>query len=131
MEVAFEGIKDETLATDVNVERAYRAWFAKDYAALGTALKDVPKESSRYTEARYFLGLARYHLDKPEEALEIWKAAITACAQDPWIYRADWAYTNVKQGKGPRMFTTTGPKTSLLKRHGYMVNKNPDLAGPK
>ena len=62
-------------------------------------------------------------------AIEIWKSTIEACAQDPWIYRADWAYSNVKAGKKKqRTFSTRGPKTSLLKRHGYMGNRNTDIA---
>ncbi len=55
------------------------------------------------------------------------------CAQDAWIYRADWAYTNVKEGKrkGRRVFSTRGPKTSLLNRHGYVGRRNPDLDDPE
>jgi len=52
---------------------------------------------------------------------------IKGCPQDPWIYRADWAYCALKR-KGGAMFSSSGPRTSLLNRIGYMGRKNPDLA---
>ena len=129
MDAELATIEDEALAADVRMERAHKLWHAQDDKAIEALLTDFPEDSGRYTEARYFLGLARYHQGAKDEAIAIWKTTIEACAQDPWIYRADWAYSNAKTtGKGPRVYSTRGPKTSLLDRHGYMGNANPDLA---
>lgn len=125
-------VKAPELAPDVRMERAHALWQAKQYKALRDALADFPADARRYTEARYYLGLAHHLLGETKAALDTWASTVKACAQDPWIYKADWAYTNVKEaGSGRRMFSTAGPKTSLLGRHGYMGNQNPDLTGPR
>jgi tetratricopeptide (TPR) repeat protein len=126
MERAFEKVDDAALADDVRMERAHRAWAERDFEKLRDALKDFPKESNRYTEARYHEGLAHHHLGDPDKALETWKETIKACAQDPWIYRADWAYTEVQDG-GRGSFSSAKKGSSLLGRIGYMGNGNPDL----
>ena len=122
-------VKHPGFADDVAMESAYQFWHEGRWEDLRRSLKDFPKDSNRYTEARYHFGLGLYKAGRTDEALAIWKATVEKCSQDPWIYRADWAYTNVKEGKrgGRRVFTTRGPKTSLLKRHGYMGRRNPDL----
>ena len=60
----------------------------------------------------------------------MWKETIQGCSQDPWIYRADWAYTEVKDGNR-KAFSAQGPKTSVLDRIGYMGRQNPDLQRAK
>ncbi len=123
MEKALAGVKD---ASEVAVERAHRFWEDRDFQKLRDTLKDVPASSNRYTEARYYLGLAHFHLDAKDEALKVWKETIKACSQDPWIYRADWAYCDVKDGsKGS--YSSADPGSSCLGRIGYMGRRNPDL----
>ncbi len=130
MERAFAGVRSGALADDVRVERAWRLWHAREFEKLLAHLKDFPKASRRFTEARYLKGLAAHHLGKKDEALEIWKETIAACAQDPWIYRADWAYSSVKDGDR-RVFVAGAKGSSLLGRIGYMGGANPDLKGPR
>jgi tetratricopeptide (TPR) repeat protein len=126
MEKAFATVKDAALADDVTVERAYRLWVDRSFEELRDALKDVPATSNRYTEARYYLGLAYFHLDAKVDALKVWKETIKACSQDPWIYRADWAYCDVKDG-GKGSYSSADPGSSCLGRIGYMGRRNPDL----
>ena len=130
MEKQLGKVEDESLAADVRMERAYPLWYGAKYKELKKHLAGFPKTSDRYAEARYHEGLAAHHLGEKDEAMAIWKSTIKGCAQGPWIYRADWAYTQLKQGGGRRGFSSMGPRTSLLNRIGYMGNKNPDLAGP-
>ena len=130
MEKHFQQVQDNRFAADLRMERAYRLWTDREYAKLRDHLQDFPKSSSRYTEGRYYEGLAAFHLGDEKQALAIWKQTITACDQDAWNYRADWAYTNVIDGE-KRGFSTAGPKTSLLNRIGYMGRRNPDLAKSK
>ena len=126
MEKALAAVQEADLADDVAVERAHRHWADRAFEKLRDALKDVPSTSNRYTEARYYLGLAHFHLDARDEALKVWKETIKACSQDPWIYRADWAYCDVKDGsKGA--YSSADPGSSCLGRIGYMGRKNPDL----
>jgi len=61
-------------------------------------------------------------------ALRIWKETIHVCAQNPWVYRADWAYTNIMQPPRAR-FTTADTPVSLLNRIGYAGPQNLDLKG--
>ncbi len=126
----FALVKDDSLKDDVRMERAYELWYAKKHKELAEHLKDFPKESNRYTEARYYQGLAAYHGGDKEQAQQLWEVTVKSCSQDPWIYRADWAYTGLKQG--PRtMVSSAGKRVSLLNRIGYMGRRNPDLQGPK
>ena len=132
MEAHFQHVHvdDRDLAADVRMERAYRFWFNEEYGKLREHLKDFPKSSKRYTEARYYEGLALYHLGKKDEALAVWKETVEGSSQDPWIYRADWAYTSILDGK-KKTFSTLDKGSSLLNRIGYAGTENPDLSGPK
>jgi len=123
---AFEKVDDKDLADDVVVEKAYRHWAAGDFEKLRDALKDVPKESNRWTEARYYGGLALYHLGEKEKACDFWKETIKASKQDAWVYRTDWAYCGVKDKAGGS-FSSDKKGSSCLGRIGYMGAKNPDL----
>jgi tetratricopeptide (TPR) repeat protein len=126
----FAKVNDEKLLDDVRMERAYTFWKEKRFAELRDHLRAFPKESNRYTEARYYEGLAHFHLKKAETALAIWKSTIEASKQDPWVYRADWAYCNAKEKGGTRLFSSSaGKRTSCLNRIGYMGRRNPDLKG--
>lgn len=121
-------VDDPDLADDVRMERAYAMWAAGEFEALLEHLSKFPQESNRYTEASYYTGLAQYHLGDPEEATRTWGRTITSCAQDPWIYRADWAYSDLQRKGGGRSFSTGGKRVSLLNRIGYMGRGgNPDL----
>lgn len=132
MEVHLRKVRDKALAADVRMERAHRLWQEREYEELRAALADFPKQSHRYSEARYHLGLAHYHLGRRKEAMKIWKEMILSRPQDPWIYRADWAYTNIKDGvRGGRLITGAGTGNSPLGRIGYMGGRNPDLRGPQ
>lgn len=131
LEEHLRGVQDPDLADDVRMERAYPLWHAGEFARLERHLKGFPEDSNRYTEARYHLGLALYHQGRVEPAREVWKATIKGCSQDPWIYRADWAFCNTAEGaEDQRAFTSTGPRRSLLSRIGYMGRRNPDLEAP-
>ena len=132
MEAHFGKIKDEhkMLANDMRMERAYQFWCEEEYEKLRDHLAQFPEGTNRYTEAMYHLGLAWYHLDDKKRAQKIWRGGIKSCSQDPWIYRADWAYTQSKEKGARRGFSSGQKKTSLLKRIGYMGRRNPDLSGP-
>ncbi len=130
MDEHFEKVDDQKLADDLRMERAYRHWEVGDVKQLAEHLKGFPKPSNRFTEARYYEGLAAYHRGDKKAATEIWQSTITGCGQDPWVYRADWAYTASKDDQrtgGFRVFSTGGKRTSLLGRIGYMGRGNPDL----
>jgi tetratricopeptide (TPR) repeat protein len=126
-ESLFAKVSKDTLADDLRIERAYRHWSDANFEKLVDHLREFPKESNRYSEARYYQGLALYHLGKKDEAMKLWESTIKACSQDPWIYRADWAFTTLKQDGARGFFSTSGPKDSLLGRIGYMGRANPDL----
>lgn len=123
----FAKVSKNTLADDVRIERAYRNWNDANFEKLVDHLPEFRKESNRYSEARYYQGRALYHLGKKDEAMKLWESTIKACSQDPWIYRADWAYTTLKQDGARGFFSRSGPKNSLLGRIGYMGRANPDL----
>ena len=123
----FAKVDDPALKDDVEMERAYRYWVTGEFEQLQKHLVEFPRDSNRFTEARYHLGLALFHLGKIEKATALWKATIKACSQDPWIYRADWAYCNAKSSGGRRSFSSAGARTSCLNRIGYMGRRNPDL----
>jgi tetratricopeptide (TPR) repeat protein len=130
MEKHLAKVTDKDLADDVQMERAYPLWYRGRFEELEKHLARFPRGSNRYTEAQYYRGLALHHLDRRKQALDTWKRTIKGCSEDPWIYRADWAYTQLQQGRGQGFFSSAGPKTSLLNRIGYMGRGNPDLDGP-
>ncbi len=123
-------VKSKDLADDARMEQAYRFWYEEEYEQLRDHLAQFPKGSNRFTEASYHLGLAHYHLGAKKQARKTWSRCIKSCSQDPWIYRADWAYTQSKQKGNPRAFSSSGKRSSLLNRIGYMGRGNPDLSGP-
>ena len=131
MEQHLAAVRDEALADDVRMERAYLLWHLRKYERLAKHLADFPKESNRFSEARYYEGLALFHAGRKDDALEVWESTVTGCSQDPWIYRADWAYCNLKREGGRGFFSSGGPRTSKLNRIGYMGRRNPDLKGPR
>lgn len=126
---ALAKVDDERFADDVLVERA---WLLLHDGKFGEALADanrVANDSPRHTEARYLAGVIEYSDGHRDEALAIWKSLVTSCSQDRWIYRADWAYTQTRDGDR-RSFSTIDPRNSLLGRIGYMQRRNPDLEAP-
>ena len=131
MEKALARVKGGELEDDARVERAWHRYAEHDFAAAAKEVAAVGKESRRTTEARYLVGLAQWQQGKKDEALATWKATIEHCSQDPWIYRADWAFTQASEGSdGHGSFSTGGPRTSPLGRIGYMGRRNPDLDPP-
>ncbi len=129
MERWLSKVRDPALADDVRMERAYRLWYARRFKELADWLRDFPRASHRYSEARYYYGLALYHLGKRQRALDVWADLIRTVPEGPWVYRADWAYTSLQQGSR-LSFSTRGPRISLLGRIGYMGPPNPDLQQP-
>ena len=129
MEAALGHVKDVSLTADVRIERAWRCWREMKYEALRDPLKDFPADSKRSTEARYFAALAEYHIGRKKEALKAWKELAKEKNEDPWVYRADWAYMTVKQA-GKTSFSSGDNDRSPLGRIGYMGRENLDLKGP-
>lgn len=128
MDHRFAAVASAELADDVRVERALAAWQRADFDAMRLQLDDFPKASNRYSEARYLAGLERFHADDKPAAQRIWAAMIGGCSQDPFVYRADWAYANSKrEGRSGMTTFRSGQKGSPLGRIGYMGRDNPDL----
>ena len=116
---------------DVRVERAWLHHHERDFAAAAKEVAKIARKSDRYSESRYLTGLAQWHQGKKDDALATWNSAIDHCSQDPWVYRADWAYTQGKDANSGRTsFSTGGKRTSPLGRIGYMGRRNPDLDLP-
>lgn len=132
--VALERVVDPAHADGAHVERAWLALQERDFKKVHAETKAIATASSSNHEADYVDGLAHFHDGKLEAAQKCWKVLITkAKAQDRFIYRADWAYTQSLQAKdaGKRAgsgFSTAGPRQSLLDRIGYMGREHPDLA---
>jgi hypothetical protein len=68
-EKLFMKITDDELADDVRMEQAYRHWHDANFEKLANCLSDFPKESNRFSEARYYEGLAMFHLGKKDQAI--------------------------------------------------------------
>lgn len=128
MEAALAHVTRDDLVDDARMERAWRHWIEAKYEELRATLADFPAESNRATEARYFAALALHHLGEKKEAMAAWKALAKTPAEDPWVYRADWAYMTVKQS-GKTSFSSGDANRSPLGRIGYMGRDNPDLKG--
>jgi len=130
MEAEFARVDAPELADDVRVERAQRAWLLGDYTTLVSSTADFPAESERCNEALYLRGLGLFHLGSRDEALAQWRELILERVADAWVYRADWAYTELQQGKLVGAVGTTSARSSPLGRIGYIGRGNPDLLGP-
>jgi hypothetical protein len=129
MEEQLAQVKSVERRPDVHMERAYRLWSERRFDALRAHLADFPSGHARFTEARYYEGLASFHLGDIDRAASIWKEMIESVPEGPWEYRADWAFASLKET--PRALVTTGDKrVSVLGRVGYLGVRNPDLDGP-
>ena len=116
---------------EVRMEQALWAWNEERYADIVDLLAQFPTSSGRYSEARYYEGLAYYHSEETELARETWKQLVSEIGEDRWSYRADWAWSQSHpKERAHKSSTSTRPKT-LLERHGYMGRTNPDLSGPR
>lgn len=124
-------VKDENLQDDVRIERAHRYRDANDFVNLQKALEDFPVQSNRYTEARYFEGLALYHQNQTSEAKKIWRDLIKSSEEDRWVYRADWAHSQAGKAKQQTSFSSDGRGSTPLGRIGYMGASHPDLKSRK
>ena len=112
---------------DVRMERAYRHWHTHDYPGLSKALVNFPSKSNRFSEAKYFEGLAFFHQGEKDKAKQVWKQLVNSSKEDRWVYRADWAYFETGNKKQVRSFSTANGGSTPLGRIGYMGNKHPDL----
>lgn len=121
-----DAITATDLAADVALERALLARQAGDHARVRQLLQEFPATHPRFSEARYHLGLARFHEGAVDDARTIWRELVTTAPQDRWVYRADWAYSVARQQQLQRAFATGG-KSTLLGRIGYMGRRHPDL----
>lgn len=129
--MALQRAVDPAHADGAHVERAWLALQERDFKKVHAETQAIAASSSSSHEADYVDGLAHFHDGKLEAAQKCWKALITK-AQDRFIYRADWAYTQSLQAKdaGKRAgagFSTAGPRDSLFDRIGYMGREHPDL----
>ncbi len=130
MEAEFARVDLPEYMDDLRIERAQHAWSLHDFAALAALTADFPAESERCTEALYLRGLALFHLGSKDEALAQWQEIVLQHEQDAWVYRADWAYTEVEGGPVTGMISSGGARSSPLGRIGYIGRANPDLARP-
>jgi len=130
LEQALARVKGAAFADDVRVERAWGRLAAREFAAAEKLADAVPRASRRHTEARYVSGLSRWHAGRKDDALATWRGVIESCAQDPWIYRADWACTQATESGARTGFSTADARASPLGRIGYMGRRNPDLDPP-
>lgn len=132
MEEHLKAVKGKEHEDDVRMERAYALWFDKDYEALAAKLRNFPKDSQRYTEARYYEGLAWHLLGKKKKARRIWKDTIEAHPEDPWIYRADRVHWSSKAGpaRAGTFMISGGRRRTPLGRISYLAWRNPELNGP-
>lgn len=129
MEDHLAKVKSAERLPDVRMERAYRLWSERRFDVLRAHLADFPAAHARFTEARYYEGLAHFHLGDSDRALSIWKQTIESAPEGPWVYRADWAFSSLKETA--RALVTTGDeRVSVLGRVGYLGARNPDLDGP-
>lgn len=127
MEAELARVDDPDLAEDVLAERVQAAWAANDLAGVCRLTEHVSRSSSRAAELWYLRGLALYHLGAQQEALAAWRSAVEGRGQDAWVYRADWAWTEVSDGMGAGLVSRARPSSSLLGRIGYLGRGNPDL----
>ena len=129
MERHFAHVEGDEYRDHLAMERAYELWHKSDYKALQATTAKVRASSARYTEARYYRGLALFHQKKIDAARTLWRETIASRAQDRWIYRADWALcaSKQRQGRGSVMMTSDRKSESALGRIGYMGRRNPDL----
>lgn len=123
-----EGLAESSVPReDLLVERAQAAWRVGDFARVTALTAAFPETSARVTEALYLRGLAAFHGGAREAALALWRTNIEGHAQDAWVYRSDWAYTELQGGSGFVQLAVPGATKSLLGRIGYMGRPNPDL----
>ena len=117
-------VRKKSLANEVKVERAHLLWHQGDMETMQKTLEGLSVLHPRYTEARYLEGLAWYHTGDWDKALDIWSRTIRTAREDRWIYRADWAFTQVKQGEDTTSLSQEkSPRVSVLGRIGYLAPK--------
>lgn len=111
---------------DVRMEMARYHWEQNDYKQLLEMVSGISGTDDRYSEAAYFKGLAYYHLEDKEKALQVWKDLVDSQPQDSWVYRADFAHSGVLK-PDPSGGGSTADPTSVIGRTGYIGDSNKDL----
>ncbi len=114
-------------SSDVAIERGLVELRGGAHATALAALEAVPHDHPRTSEAEYHRGVALFHLGHVDAARAVWTRVVQRHGEDRWSYRADWAVEDCKHGDGGPRMMGMGSNT-LLKRHGYMGRKNPDLS---
>jgi len=127
MATALERVKEKRTSDEFVIERAWLDLARGELTGIPAALESVARDSAWSTEARYLAALSLWKADRKAEALAAWRTMIEQSPPDRWVYRADWAFTFVKQGSESGEFSSVGARLSPLGRIGYGGRRPPDL----
>ena len=123
---AFRMVTDPKRKFDIQVDNSKRYWMVRNLKGIKRSLHELNTDNPRYTEGRYYLGLAHYHSGEIDLALRIWEQAAKNNPNDPWSLRIDWTYGLAKLGPD-QMVTPLERAPSVLGRKYLSPNGNPDL----
>ena len=89
MKYAISMITDKEYLAEIEVENILRYWASQNLEAIKMKAPGINRENPRFQEAMYYYGLALFHSDSVEQAIEVWQNAIKANPKSAWAYRLD------------------------------------------
>ncbi|MGI9519578.1 MAG: tetratricopeptide repeat protein [Pirellulaceae bacterium] len=127
MKAAFKMVTDSARLNDIKLDQALRYWELRNFEGIKAHLEGVRPDHPRYQEAMYYLGLAWFHTDDREKALELWEAALRHDRSSAWALRLDWTFGLASLNPDEYLSPTDKPP-SLLGRRYLTPDGNPDLS---
>ncbi len=116
MKGAFRMVTDESYFSGMEIQEIHRLWATGNYQALKSRVSTLSEEFPFWDEATYYAGLAYYHSDEIERALEIWEKGITTHPESPWALRMDWTRGIAKYGPERPLMMNHRPESLLGRR---------------
>jgi len=126
MDKLLENVTSNRRSDDAMMERAHGYWQRREFEKLKEATSEITSDSNRYSESRYYLGLAHYHLGDRDAALKAWRDHVENTPADNWVYQSDYAHSGVLN-PDPTAGGGGADPTSVLGRIGYLGASSSDL----
>ena len=126
MKQAIGMVTDSHRRLDIDVENVLRYWQGRNYEGIKAKGQRVARNNPRYQEAMYYLGLAYYHTDNTDKAIETWTQAIESNPKSAWAFRLDLTQGLVKLDP-TQYLSEQDVIPSLLDRRYLCPNGSEDL----
>ncbi len=126
MKNSIKMITEKKYLQEIEVENILRYWAVQNLEAIKMKAVDIDNENPRFQEAMYYLGLALFHSNDVDQAIEVWQKAIQANPESAWANRLDLTQGLARLDPGTYL-SSRDTIPSVLNRVYLCPNGNDDL----